>query len=302
MSNRYLGFLRGPSSHRRTVLQRRMRRMRANAQLRRLDARAGPGGEWAFIDGSRWEYRESYLVSLNDLYIGKSLLYQGEFEFDKFERALRLLGRTTLGTLVDVGANVGTTCIPAVARGLADRAIALEPEPTNFTLLAANVLLNNLGSHIECHRVAAAAVNANATLEVDGIDCNFGAHSIAPNHGPAYESREQIVVAGCRLDVHASGLDPATDLLWMDVEGYEFEALKGATDAVGRGVPLVMEFSPFLYRLHGSLRENLPILEPYAAFWDLASDGRGQARPLAELVELERELGDTGSTDVLIVA
>ncbi len=46
-------------------------------------------------------------------------------------RAVSLLGRRGLTSLIDIGANIGTICIPAVKCGLFDRAIAIEPEPLN---------------------------------------------------------------------------------------------------------------------------------------------------------------------------
>ena len=45
---------------------------------------------------------------------------------------------------LDIGANIGVICIPAVSRGLVEEAIAIEPESENFKLLKLNISLNNL--------------------------------------------------------------------------------------------------------------------------------------------------------------
>src|SRR5690349_12238532 len=71
---------------------------------------------------------EKYVVINSDNAISKALFIKGTFDFDKVEKALTILASSNktfkLETLIDVGANIGTVCIPAVKRGLAARAIA----------------------------------------------------------------------------------------------------------------------------------------------------------------------------------
>ena len=91
--------------------------------------------------------REQFIVHTNDP-VGESIFLHGEYDFQKLELALRLLGRKHVETLVDVGANIGSICIPAVARGFAEQSVAIEPEPTNFLMLTANIELNSLQHEI----------------------------------------------------------------------------------------------------------------------------------------------------------
>jgi hypothetical protein len=81
-----------------------------------------PGADFAYVNIGP----ERYLVNCHDHTISRIVFTTGAFEFEKFETALRLLRHHTsiksLDLLVDVGANIGTVCIPAVARGRATQA------------------------------------------------------------------------------------------------------------------------------------------------------------------------------------
>ena len=84
---------------------------------------------------------EHFVIDTRDKSGGaKQIFATGELDFFDFTKTLELLqqhhgylGIPTL--LIDVGANIGQICIPAVARGYSKRAIAIEPEPHNCRLL-----------------------------------------------------------------------------------------------------------------------------------------------------------------------
>ena len=53
---------------------------------------------------------------------------------------------------------------------------------------------------------------------------------------------------------------PPDSLLWMDIEGYEGHALKGARNLLASGMPLIFEFNPELLTETGgiaALRESI---------------------------------------------
>ena len=76
------------------------------------------------------DHKEPFVVDTKDGIIGRVLFETGEFDFGKFETAHRLIcerrGKAP-ALLVDIGANIGTICIPAISRGLVQSAIAIEP-------------------------------------------------------------------------------------------------------------------------------------------------------------------------------
>src|SRR5262245_48112449 len=61
-------------------------------------------------------------VCNKDRFIARDLFAKGEFDYDEIETGLGLLIRLGLikrnntGILLDIGANIGTVCIPIIAR------------------------------------------------------------------------------------------------------------------------------------------------------------------------------------------
>lgn len=179
-------------------------------------------------------YPEHFVVSTADKVIGRELFLHGEFDFSKLQTALAIIEREGLPRpqhLIDVGANIGTIVVPALVRGLMQTATAIEPHPTNLRLLRANLALNGLSERV---RVLAQAVGAesHASLFLTESSTNSGNHSIG---------RTGLPVASTRLDDVDWQHDGA--LLWMDIEGYEGHALRGASNLLAAGIPVVCEYN-----------------------------------------------------------
>lgn len=177
---------------------------------------------------------EHFVVATADKVIGRELFLHGEFDFAKLQTALAIIEREGLPRpqhLIDVGANIGTIVIPALARGLMQSATAIEPHPTNLRLLRANLALNGLSERV---RVLAQAVGteSHASLFLTESSTNSGNHSIG---------RMGLPVASTRLDDVDCPHDGA--LLWMDIEGYEGHALRGAPNLLAAGIPVVCEYN-----------------------------------------------------------
>lgn len=177
---------------------------------------------------------EHFVVATADKVIGRELFLHGEFDFAKLQTALAIIEREGLPRpqhLIDVGANIGSIVIPALARGLMQSATAIEPHPTNLRLLRANLALNGLSERV---RVLAQAVGAEsgASLFLTESLTNSGNHSIG---------RTGLPIPSSRLDDVECPRDGA--LLWMDIEGYEGHALRGAPNLLAAGIPVVCEYN-----------------------------------------------------------
>lgn len=188
--------------------------------------------------------RELYVVPTWDKVIAKTIFCSGEYDFPKVELALKFMNRSFFGTFVDVGANVGSVCIPTLARGLAQKAIAVEAHPMNLALLRANLALNEVGEMTTV--IAGAAARPGTTrvsLRVDGR--NSGGHSVIPKQYSSATASDQVLeVLGLALDDHAIGLNPVSDIIWMDIQGYEIEALRGATGLLSSSVTFMISTCP----------------------------------------------------------
>ena len=112
----------------------------------------------------------------SDRIIGRSLYWRGDFDFQKFEAANRLLREhwvvgpdAPLPVLIDVGANVGSICIPAVKRELVNRCIAIEPDPENFRLLKVNAALNGVDDRIDTRQMAVGATSDRVSVLLESV-------------------------------------------------------------------------------------------------------------------------------------
>lgn len=168
-------------------------------------------------------------------YLAWALLTKGGFEPRSVSLAIRLMHDH--GVLLDVGANLGLYSI-AVAAATGCRVVAVEPEPVNFARLRANLSLNP-GLDIVPVNCAATPTATEVLLENDPAR-------------PAWTRVNPLADAGS-LRVPGRPLEQilqetgttAVELLKIDVEGYEPEALAGL-DWTGPHRPrhVLMECSP----------------------------------------------------------
>lgn len=251
---------------------------------------------------------EVFLVAAGDQVIGRSLFVNGEFDFEKFAVVTRMLGDRWKGRLlIDVGANCGPICIPAVKRGYFSQAIAVEPEPFNHALLAANIQLNDLTSRIATLNVAFGPKD-NEALAFELSATNLGDHRVRmrEDSGLMQEAgRRTVSVRSETFDSMIEHVDPSNTLIWIDTQGFEGHVLAGARRALSRRVPLVVEFWPYAMQRAGSyavLKEVL-VAAGYEEYCDLDA-GQDWTRLTPErLDELKAALEKKGVyayTDLLL--
>jgi FkbM family methyltransferase len=253
---------------------------------------------------------EKFVVVAADKFIGRQTYVDQEpYGFDKMERLLRILGSERPKTLlIDIGANIGTISIPAVKRGLFKNAIAIEPEPRNYSLLSANIHLNGASDKIVAHNLALGQKDDAKVLFEIAKD-NLGDHRIhVDSDVNLYDegNRETITVKSETFDKLIKSVDPRETLIWIDTQGFEGYILSGATTALKSQPPLCIEFWPYGMKRSGSypLLKQAILEAGYNFFYDL--DRGPLALPLTNqsLDDLYERLGDTdrgAATDLLVV-
>lgn len=191
----------------------------------------------------------SFFVDPGDRAVGAELVWGGEWAREELERAvgaLRAAGRLPADPVfVDAGANIGTQTVYALKGGFT-RAVCFEPEPKNAGLLAMNVETNGLSSRATILRSAVGDAPGTAVLQLHPR--NKGNHMIG--RSPSYDGTEQVEVPVVRMEDALAGAGVAPDqvgVVWIDVEGYEPEAIRGLGRFLDHAVPLVIEFSPGRY-------------------------------------------------------
>jgi FkbM family methyltransferase len=130
---------------------------------------------------------------------------------------------TSLRTIVDLGAHVGSFSVWAAGRAPAATILALEPEPRNFEDLVRNIERNGLAGRVTPIHAAAGAGDGIATIGVPLLRDTVSADAAA--HAPTVEVP--------RVDIERLLADaPApVDLLKVDCEGAEWSIAERLTEA-----------------------------------------------------------------------
>jgi FkbM family methyltransferase len=248
---------------------------------------------------------EKFIVFTSDKEISKSVYVNGDFDFAKVIKAIKLLGgQFKLDILIDVGANIGTICIPAVNRKIATKAIAFEPDPNNYRILVSNIHLNNLSENIEYYNLALGA-ESNQLLSLEMSENNSGDHRIRVSTEDgiyAEASRNVIRVKSEKFDSLVKRLDKRTSLIWMDTQGYEGFILQGASNAIEAQIPIVLEFWPYGIKRAGSYELLKSSILRYQWFYDLSEEDP-KAMSTNSIDELYHILGETGDfTDIMLIS
>jgi FkbM family methyltransferase len=264
----------------------------------------GPGKILLASGGS-----EYFLVSSSDKVIGRDVYCDGQFDFSKFNKALELIGAGfSPDLLLDVGANIGTICIPAIKRGIFKRAESFEPEPRNFALLAANVRLNGLGDKIALHNLALSDTEGGE-LEFELSEKNYGDHRIRIiDKGGLFDeaNREVIRVRCTTLDAfNTAGISANSTLIWMDTQGFEGYILNGARKLLQSRIPMVIEFWPYgMQRSQSYDKLKSALIESgYTSLYDLADDEPHKVALDAQTLDglFERLEAEGSFTDILVL-
>ncbi|MET4481495.1 FkbM family methyltransferase [Bradyrhizobium sp. F1.13.3] len=142
-------------------------------------------------------------------------------------------------TMVDVGANLGLMSIHAAQRVTSNgRVVAIEPHPVYFKRLVDNVSLNGIKNVVAVNSAAGSAIEQRTIY--DSPDVNIGRSSlIDPGVGG-------MVAGQVTVDTLDHLLSDArvrdVRLLKIDVEGFELEVLKGASETLKQLPIICMEF------------------------------------------------------------
>ncbi|MBX9711428.1 MAG: FkbM family methyltransferase [Xanthobacteraceae bacterium] len=155
------------------------------------------------------------------------------------------------GTFIDVGANIGMTTIPISANAKV-QCIALEPEPTNFAFLEANISRNCKNGNITAKRLA--AFDSESALEFELSPDNPGDHRLRVGQLAGQQNeddRRTIKIDAAPLDNIVGSRLTAPVAIKIDTQGAEPFVLKGATKTIAAADMLIIEFWPYSMKRMG---------------------------------------------------
>ncbi len=169
------------------------------------------------------------LYNKNDVYVGASIRKYGEFSEGEAELFRQLIGPGAL--VVEGGANIGAHTV-SLSRmvGAHGSVLAFEPQRIVFQTLCANLALNSCVNvrAFQCGLGSESGEIAVPFLD-PGLPANFGGLSLLEA-----ENGEPVRLA----TIDELGLT-ACQMIKLDVEGMEVEALRGAARTIAAYRPLM---------------------------------------------------------------
>lgn len=160
------------------------------------------------------------------------------YERGVYEQAITDFVQHTLNpgdTFVDAGANIGFLSLVAAAKVGAEGCVhAFEPVQSTFEILQENVQLNNF-NQVKLHPFGLGA--KKESVHIFSEEQNRGGASIVNERS----NQKELIQINTLDEVLRS---QKVDMLKVDVEGYEFQVLKGAQNILETSQPiLILEFS-----------------------------------------------------------
>ena len=215
------------------------------------------------------------------------------------------------GTVIDIGANVGTSVIYFRNKlGPDTKFYAVEPVTDNFNLLKANCAINGF-SDINAFRYGISDSIGEANLEIN--PANMATCKIAGSDSDnlVFEKDESSYVGDTvpliTLDAFVSqnGINKdAPVLFWIDVEGHEPEVFKGAKETFKDTDSVVFcEFNPKLYKHNGSYDAFLDDIKSCFGkflYYEQSEQGKYEFRNISELDKVAAENNDEQCNLLLI--
>lgn len=212
--------------------------------------------------------QEYFIVNSSDHAVGKDTYVKGEFEFNammvKAYKIIKKYKKLNSYTLLDIGSNIGSVCIPSITRNYIKKAIAVEPNPESYRLLCSNINLNNLNEKITTKKLCIGEFKKNLYLLLNNK--NHGDNKISYTK---VKNKKFVKVNSITLDSLTNNFNEKF-IIKIDVQGSELLVLKYGKKTLSKKPPLILEFDTKL-ALDKNIIEIGKILKQakYSFFYDL---------------------------------
>lgn len=255
-------------------------------------------------------------VFTSDQIIGRSLYVNREFEAVwvalvlSFLRATHRLPRQGQGTVLDIGANMGVISIGMLCQKEFARAVAIEPDPRNYSLLVHNARQNGF-SEDRYRALCGGASNRAGTMDFELSPVNFGDHRVrianaaAGSQDRCDESQRDVIQVPVEtidnLLVHALQPSNEVSLAWIDTQGHEGHVFAGGKQLFAHDLPVFAELWPYGIQRSGlSQRDFIDIAASYWSYYWQWRATEFVRYPISQLSHLFAELGDEGNFDNIL--
>jgi FkbM family methyltransferase len=195
----------------------------------------------------------TFLLDLDKPY--HLLIFCGNYESLVLRAMRRVIHPGDL--FVDGGANIGLhSLVAATCVGDSGHVWAFEPDPMAYPIAKANIDLNpRLRDRVTLIQKALSRRTEALSL-VQAGHSQLESHAVRLGDG---ESGSQLSVTACRVDDAVSNdYQPQVAIMKLDIEGFEMEALAGATEYLARpNVIIISEINDPMLRKAGTSAADL---------------------------------------------
>lgn len=172
--------------------------------------------------------RLTFSVERDQDYILQLMKRTGRIYEEDLLRAISFM-RLKPGIFVDVGAYIGTHTI-YFSKVMQRKVIAFEPNPTAFSDLASNIMLNGVERLVTIQQTALGAADSKGDITFDDSS-NLGGAKFSPNPEGSIKLSP--------LDKFVPQ-DENVSLIKIDTEGFEPDVLRGAAKTLARCRPIIV--------------------------------------------------------------
>ena len=234
-----------------------------------------------------------FAVDIEDRGVGKELRHNGEYGQDELERIFQYVGADD--RVLVVGAHLGALVVPIAKH--CKSVVAIEANPDTFGLLKTNLMLNDI-ANVSAHNIAAS--DKTEQLEFVAGRSNSGGSKRMPKVRAFeyfYDAPQTVTVEAHALDSYLDGEN--FSLVFMDIEGSEYFALKGMQDILRNTKTLFIEYLPHHLKNVSDVtpQEFLAQIEPHFETLFIPSKNIRVGKPqllTALQTMFERDEGDDG--------
>lgn len=185
-------------------------------------------GKYSLISADNYRIKKLIFAPKNQMklfgakdIISDNIAYLGYYEWELSSIIQELSKEAKV--MVDAGANMGYFSILFLANATNGIIYSFEPNPPIFKLLEENIQMNKFSNNAFIYNQALAA-------QAGKLNFSFGSQSEQSGWGHIDPNSNSNVIA-TTIDESVPE-DTIIDILKIDVEGYEFEVLKGAKQAI----------------------------------------------------------------------
>jgi len=202
-----------------------------------------------------------FIIFGRDKFISRETYVNGPHDYHLFKKTRQLLNKK-IKYLIDVGANIGTFCIPPIKDGLIEKCIAIEPVRSIHNILNINILLNEVDNKISTYDyVISDKVKENLSLSLNKNNYGDNRFTVGSNK----KKKFKII----KLDYFIEKFNLKYLLIKIDVQGFEDKVLISAKKFILKKVPFIIEFDQNFFKKKNSYKIIKLLKKNYKYFYDI---------------------------------